>query len=309
MQKFDPQNDYVYQIAAQQRERPPMNKPSGPLKPATDTAAAQVPAQDCFCPGDISENFSQNVLVRDDLYGITYRISGRLYPGIRDKGDDSHDSSIVNHVKRTEELTREVFAGHVSGEVLRYFEALALGHEFFDIKVPIDGDMNNRRQVYSVEQALDDGLPPEFARDLDALGIRPQEPYLDYIERLSCRARPALWKMKVDLAENRSPARNRAAIPPEKQNPKLRDKKDYLYEMAQLYIDATLSGQAVPGSSLPAFIMRDPSVPQRLKNADVLARHSSDRVNYDSVPESPWYRRWLESMRRPATSYMKVLSL
>lgn len=205
---------------------------------------------------------------RVDIYGIAMELAGAAYKGHKEMWD---------HVQSVERRMIARFQGHVSEETLKIYRAAAVLHDFAELKRETGKILPNGKKervpVFSHDEwtslMLTYGLPQSFVDTIDAMTIRPNEPYLNYIQRLSRDPLARTIKLYGDLFENRSGHRP-APVNPSAQ---LIDKKAYLYEMAEFYLEARRQG--LPDMSVAEFIMTSRHVPTNLKNRSILQRYSS----------------------------------
>jgi|GEM_PF-4745320 len=243
--------------------------------------------------------------IQEGIYNLAMKIAGNAYEDHKDMWD---------HVKAVEKRIEARFKKHVHPSLLKLYCAVAILHDLGELKreVILPGGAKKRVHVYMREQWMTllrtARMPADFINTLDAMTHRPSESYLEYIQRLARDPLARTIKLYGDLPENRAGHR---VLPP---NPsqQLLDKKAYLYEMAEYYLEARRTG-AIGDISVAQFVMESPDVPRHLKNKAILEKYSGSVAQ---VPE-PVYampglysvRRLMDSMRSYSLSTAHRLSL
>jgi len=208
-----------------------------------------------------------------DMIGKMYEVAGKYYRGIKDKGDNSHDSTIWNHIHRTRDYIRIYCeANDVPAEIHHYLDALMIGHELFDLKK----DARTQRAINPEYIIKTWDLDREFVADLVAMGTLPGQGYINYGTQVTSRVMSAFAKVVGDLPDHKSTIR--LPVPEQNQSQRFRDKKDYLYDGLELLSRAVLSGKVKPGTPFDEFLLYNAKVPQYLSNMDVIMRNTHDPI-------------------------------
>ncbi|HEY8964114.1 MAG TPA: hypothetical protein VIN59_06610 [Alphaproteobacteria bacterium] len=184
--------------------------------------------------------------------------------------DKGGDATLRDHCGAVAERVNELYEGRVLSDRLKRLIAKAEVHDVLEMK---DEQGNRLWSTLSMTQA---GVPADIAASAWRLMRKPFQKYLDNIHEIASDPDDTLVKiadLDINMGWNRGWVRN----PKES----FKHKKQYLYPLARLYLQAVATGRIDPSVTSPiAFAMEDESVPARLKNLRILRKYSSDTADY-----------------------------